>query len=328
MSTLTEQKLSAAENFGRELAATDLQPPADQTPAPPQEKPYYARYYKIGQHCSEQGGVYAGIASGDEGKSAYHLFVGPDLGAPQKWEYMLSLTNEYAVGNKTDYSLPTIRELSLIFANAPQLLTSHLIYWSSIFDDANIDRDFVLGLFATNGRQKGFDFRRKLSAVIVCRLTVQPSNNLILDRSALEFKNKATPGGVSFFKTETTLGVSDKPSPASGILIRSDILIRASEPTLVTGSGFKTADLNLKMEAHEPNASEKISKLAAAIVAFAAFVAVSGCSIFEPRIEVTPVAQALRDMPPAMQTAMQDLSSPTITAALRRAQGNLDEVQK
>ena len=117
-------------------------------------------------------------------------------------------------------------------------------------------------------------------------------------------------------------------TPASGILIRSDILIRASEPTLVTGSGFKTADLNLKMEAHEPNASEKISKLAAAIVAFAAFVAVSGCSIFEPRIEVTPIAQAMRDMPPAMQTAMHDLNSPTITAALRRAQGNLDEVQK
>ena len=315
MSTLPEQKLIAAENFGRELAATDIQPPADQTPAPPQEKPYYARYYKIGQHYPEQGGVYAGIASGDEDKSAYHLFVGPELdgGVANNWHKMRELAHECKFCGFEDFVLPSPIEQTLIWANAPLLFDNSRFYWSSQLTN---DSECAWVQNFQKADQYTFWTYKRHHGRPVRRLTVQPSNNLILDRSALEFKTESTPSG------------SDKPIPASGILIRSDILIRASEPMPVTGSGFKTADLNLKIEAHEPNASEKISKLAAAIVAFAAFVAVSGCSIFEPRIEVMPIDQALRDMPPAMQTAMQDLSSPTITAALRRAQGNLDEVQK
>jgi len=55
---------------------------------------------------------------------------------------------------------------------------------------------------------------------------------------------------------------------------------------------------------------------------------ISGCATFDTRIEVMPIAQAMRDMPPAMQTAMHDLSSSAMTAALLRAQGDLNEVQK
>ena len=53
-----------------------------------------------------------------------------------------------------------------------------------------------------------------------------------------------------------------------------------------------------------------------------------GCSIFEPRIEAVPTAEATAQMTPAMREALRDLSSPAMTAALHRIQGNLDEVGK
>ena len=53
-----------------------------------------------------------------------------------------------------------------------------------------------------------------------------------------------------------------------------------------------------------------------------------GCAIFEPRIEVVPTVEATAQMTPAMREAMRDLSSPAMTAALHRIQGDLDEVAK
>ena len=53
-----------------------------------------------------------------------------------------------------------------------------------------------------------------------------------------------------------------------------------------------------------------------------------GCSIFEPRIDVVPTVEATAQMTLAMREAMRDLSSPAMTAALHRIQGDLDEVSK
>ena len=53
-----------------------------------------------------------------------------------------------------------------------------------------------------------------------------------------------------------------------------------------------------------------------------------GCSIFESRIDVVPTVEATAQMTPVMREAMRDLSSPAMTAALHRIQGDLDEVTK
>ena len=66
----------------------------------------------------------------------------------------------------------------------------------------------------------------------------------------------------------------------------------------------------------------------AAALSFIGLLAISACSIFEPRIDVVPVAELRNQLTPAMREAMRDLSSPAMTDALRRIQGNLDEVAK
>ena len=53
-----------------------------------------------------------------------------------------------------------------------------------------------------------------------------------------------------------------------------------------------------------------------------------GCSIFEPRLDVVPHEQLMRDIPPASRATMNELNSPALTATMRRAQGDLDEVKK
>ena len=53
-----------------------------------------------------------------------------------------------------------------------------------------------------------------------------------------------------------------------------------------------------------------------------------GCSIFEPRLDVVTNEQLMRDIPAASRTVMNELNSPALTAAMRRAQGDLDEVKK
>lgn len=55
-------------------------------------------------------------------------------------------------------------------------------------------------------------------------------------------------------------------------------------------------------------------------LSFIGLLSIFGCSIFEPRIEVVPTAQAIANMTPTMQKAMTDLNSPETTAALHRAQ--------
>ena len=63
-------------------------------------------------------------------------------------------------------------------------------------------------------------------------------------------------------------------------------------------------------------------------LSFIGLLCIFGCSIFEPRIDVVPTVEAAAQMTPAMREAMRDLSSPAMTAALHRIQGDLDEVSK
>ena len=63
-------------------------------------------------------------------------------------------------------------------------------------------------------------------------------------------------------------------------------------------------------------------------LSFIGLLAISACSIFDPRIDVVPVAELQNQLTPVMQAAMIDLSSPAMTAALHRIQGDLDEVAK
>jgi len=66
----------------------------------------------------------------------------------------------------------------------------------------------------------------------------------------------------------------------------------------------------------------------AAALSLIGLLTIPACSIFEPRIDVVPVAKLHNQLTPVMQAAMADLSSPAMTAKLHRIQGDLDEVKK
>lgn len=63
-------------------------------------------------------------------------------------------------------------------------------------------------------------------------------------------------------------------------------------------------------------------------LSFIGLLAISACSIFDPRIDVVPVAELHNQLTPAMREAMADLSSLAMTAKLHRIQGDLNEVEK
>ena len=80
---------------------------------------------------------------------------------------------------------------------------------------------------------------------------------------------------------------------------------------------------NILAENKNKNIHRATLSFSAAALALATAM-LSGCALFEPRIDVMPIAQATAQMPPAMREAMADLNSPAMTAALHRAQASVD----
>jgi hypothetical protein len=71
-----------------------------------------------------QGGIYAGVARGEDGQPDHHLIVLTQAEAELKWK----AANEWA--EKAGGALPTRRELALCYANVPEIFDKAW-YWSS-----------------------------------------------------------------------------------------------------------------------------------------------------------------------------------------------------
>lgn len=80
--------------------------PEQLTPPPP-----------IGQYWPEQGGIYAGITRGEDGKPDAHLIVAADTIDLVTWERAVELSSAYSADGHTDFHAPTRTESALCYAN-------------------------------------------------------------------------------------------------------------------------------------------------------------------------------------------------------------------
>lgn len=87
-------------------------------------------YVDIGDVWPEHGGVYAGIARGRDGSADYHLLIGPELdGDGMTWQDAARRVEALDHNGFSDWTLPSLKEQSLILANVPELLQQSW-YWS------------------------------------------------------------------------------------------------------------------------------------------------------------------------------------------------------
>jgi hypothetical protein len=85
---------------------------------------------KIGEPWPDEGGAYAGIMRGDDGKPDYHLILLVDEDAQSiTWDKAMAWATERTLDSHKDFSLPTRREQRLLWANLPEFFKPEY-YWS------------------------------------------------------------------------------------------------------------------------------------------------------------------------------------------------------
>lgn len=86
----------------------------------------------IGQPWPGQGGIYVGLARGENGAPDYHLIMAADQPtADLKWQAAMDWACAVTAEGHTDFRLPTRNESALLYAHLrDQVDTSHW-YWTS-----------------------------------------------------------------------------------------------------------------------------------------------------------------------------------------------------
>jgi hypothetical protein len=125
---------------------------------------------RIGEEWTAQGGFYAGIARGRDGKPDYHLIVGPEHATGLPWQDASSWASTVMADGYSDYTLPTRKEQALCFANVPELFKDET-YWSSEQHASYSDYAWDQGF--DNGTQSYWDKFNKLRARAVRRLPIR-----------------------------------------------------------------------------------------------------------------------------------------------------------
>jgi len=95
----------------------------------------------IGEIWPGQGGIYAGIMRGRDGKPDYHLIVGPAIAA-STWDMTKVLATAIEIDGHKDFSLPFRAEQALQFANVSELFEKEW-YWSCEQHAANSVRAWM-----------------------------------------------------------------------------------------------------------------------------------------------------------------------------------------
>lgn len=125
---------------------------------------------RIGAVWTGQGGTYAGLCRGVDGKPDYHLFVHAAEQESIKWQAALDWAKGLSADGYTDFALPTRKEQAVLFGNVPELFKPQW-YWSceqhAEYSDWAWLQDFTSG--NQYGDRKGDDYRARA----VRRLIIQ-----------------------------------------------------------------------------------------------------------------------------------------------------------
>jgi len=103
-------------------------------PAPEANRPT-AMPPKIGQRWVGQGGIYAGLARGEEGQPDHHLVlstVEPDC--KLDWAAALEWAKTVDEDGHTDFAVPTRMQSALLYANLRDQFDTSPWYWTSTQD--------------------------------------------------------------------------------------------------------------------------------------------------------------------------------------------------
>lgn len=85
---------------------------------------------RIGAQWRSEGGIYAGIARGRDGKPDYHLIVAEIEEASIAWQPAIDWVKSLSIDGLYDFTLPTRSEQALLYANTKDLFAGEA-YWSS-----------------------------------------------------------------------------------------------------------------------------------------------------------------------------------------------------
>ena len=72
---------------------------------------------RIGQLWREQGGIFAGLAAGQNPSEQYALILGPELPKPMKWEAAIQWSKTLTIDGHSDFDLPNRSDGSVLFGN-------------------------------------------------------------------------------------------------------------------------------------------------------------------------------------------------------------------
>jgi hypothetical protein len=125
---------------------------------------------KIGDYWPGQGGVYCGIARGEDGQPDYHLILAE--ANPSKnltWQAAKDFAHAVEADGHTDFSLPTRFESALLYANVKDQIAKGDWYWTgTAFGGASAwSQYFYLGYQLSNSQS------RELRARAVRRLILE-----------------------------------------------------------------------------------------------------------------------------------------------------------
>jgi len=84
----------------------------------------------IGEIWTGQGGIYGGVARGENGAPDYYLIAGPEHDDDIAWQPAMDWARTVKVDGLADFTLPLPREQSILYGNLPELFKARA-YWSS-----------------------------------------------------------------------------------------------------------------------------------------------------------------------------------------------------
>jgi hypothetical protein len=102
----------------------------------------------IGQPWPGQGGIYAGLARGEDGAPDYHLVLAIEQPAVRvKWDAGMDWAKGVEADGHQDFGLPTRFESALLYANLRDQFDTSAWYWTSTqySDDYAWNQDFDSG---------------------------------------------------------------------------------------------------------------------------------------------------------------------------------------
>jgi hypothetical protein len=86
---------------------------------------------RIGEYWHSQGGIYAGLARGEDGQPDYHLILAE--AAPETrftWEAAKAHAKTIVAGGHRDFALPTRLESALLYANLHDKISTDHWHWT------------------------------------------------------------------------------------------------------------------------------------------------------------------------------------------------------